>query len=325
MKNLKYYKKNIWFLMLPGIFFIILFIGCKDTEQTDSASKLERCKILMDQSNWSEAISVCSSVGGDEGKHLTAQAYMASGGLTMLDLLRSLTESTDESGSTSVIFNFVPDTAAKRTSFTNALSYLIGANKIENATQDVYFESLLVSGILILGDLKGLLNITVSDSTFNTCDPVDGTGDTACSFTLDATDDTLSFSGFGSSFYDSICGHSDSIHDSSDHTADAVSVAYDVTNDYCDIQEDSLLNYNKIAFDAYETPSTFQDDSGESILKALDFYTSFNSGNRFTVSGDELVLCHADTITIVSSIDNRLYDCEILGGLLDPSSDSIFN
>ncbi len=314
------------FLMAFSLVFSLSFFGCKDTGLTDSVSMLEECKIKLDEAEWDEAITACEAAGGDEGYHLAAQAYMGKSGLTLLDLIETLANTSSSSNSASAIFSYVPDTTSDKQNYNTALSYLMGSN-ITNKTDIVYLEALLVSSMLVLKELKTLFKLDIVDGTTDICD-IDATSDPdKCGFTFDATTDALSFSGFGSSFYSSLCGDSSSDYDGTDHTVDTTTLTYDVTIDACAIKPSSVLQYNGDAYTGFTSNSNaFQDASGNSIFETLDFYTKFNSDLNFTkdISGDDFDLCYSTQIPDTSGDDSKINDCEILGTLFDPSSDGIF-
>ncbi|MBU2510181.1 hypothetical protein KJ966_02545 [bacterium] len=304
---------------------LILFIwGCKDSEQSDSTSELEQCRIHMDEREWADAISTCESAGGDEGYHSAALAYMASSGLTIIDLAQSLLDSSSGSGTAGVIFDYIPTTTADRTNFQRALSYLMGSN-ITTKTQNIYFEALLVSSMLVFGELKDLFKLSEIDGEFTTCS-LDATTDAdRCGFTFDLSTDTntMTFGGLGSSFYTNICGANshDSSHDGTTLTTVTPNISYDVTIDSCEIQAGSVIQYNKDAYDNFVVTDSFKDSEGNSVLSTLDFYTLFDSGSRFNASGDEIPLCKDTVITSIATGDELIYDCEIFGAVFDPSSD----
>ncbi len=304
------------------ILMSILFTwGCQDSEQSDSASEMEQCKIHMDQQEWSDAISACESAGGDEGYHSAALAYMAASGLTIIDLAQSLLDSSSGSGTAGVIFDYIPTSTADKANFRTALSYLMGS-EISTKTQNIYFEALLVSSMLVFGELKDLFKLSETNGEFNTCS-LDATTDAdECGFTFDLSADanTFAFGGLGASFYTNICGHHDSSYDGT-VWAGPPSYTYEVNIDACSIQAGSVIQYNKDAYDNFVVTDTFKDSDGNSVLSSLDFYTLFDSGDRFNASGDEIPLCKTTIITTIATGDEMIYDCEIFGSLFDPSSD----
>ncbi len=321
-------------LLIIGLLTLLLLWGCKDSDKTDSVSLLEQCKIYLDDGKWSDAIETCEDAGGDDGYHYAAQAYMGSGGLSLFNLVRSLSSADDGSGSGSTIFGYVPETETQKENFQTALRYLMGPN-ITEKSQTVYFESLLLSSILVLTELKTSFNLSVVDGEIDACS-IDATEDAdQCGFTFDLTTDVtsdLTFGGLGRSFHENLCcelGNDTctaytSTHDGTSITTPSV-VAYDVTADSCTVQAGSTLRYNKDAFDNFTVTDAFKDDNGDSVLSTLDFYSLFDSGSRFDASGDEIVLCKNPPFTDITSDNGVIYDCEILGAVLDPSSDLFAN
>ena len=319
----------------PYLLIIVLVVlgllwGCKDSELSDDASLLEQCRIHLDEGEWSDAVDVCTEAGGDDGYHLAAQAYMGQGGLSLFELVKIMSDSSDSSGAASAIFSFVPETSDDKTSFQKALDFLMGT-RIDEKSQTVYLEGLLVSSILVFTELKDLFKITESGGSFSTCD-VDVTDDAdpaKCGFTVDVSDDTppvLSFSGLGSTLYENLCCNLDSesctqVDSTQDSSTDAGSgVIYDVTMDSCTIGSNSVLQYNKNAYDNFIVTEAFK-SGGTSVLTPLDFYTSFDSGDRYDTSGDTIPLCRTARFDDVTADNGEIYDCEIIGAVFDPSSD----
>ncbi|MBU3918057.1 hypothetical protein KKA14_21215 [bacterium] len=307
------------------LMFFLSFSGCKDTGLTDSVSMLEECKIKLDEREWDDAITACEAAGGDEGYHRAAQAYMGKAGLTLLNLIETLSNTSSSSNSASAIFSYVPDSESDKQSYRAALSHLMGPN-ITNKTDVVYLEGLLLSSMLVLNELKDLFKLEIAAGSATVCD-IDATSDPdKCGFTFDVTTDApfdrLSFSGFGSSFYNNLCGDATTDHDGANRTV-VTTLTYDVTIDACIIQSTSVLRYNRDAFIGLGNPLAFQDSTGDSIFKTLDFFSKFNSNKNFTkdVSGDAFNLCYTPEIKDASGDDTRINDCEILGTLLDPSTD----
>ncbi len=321
-------RKSI--LLIIALTVLGLLWGCKDTEMTDSASLLEQCRIHLDEGEWSDAIDVCEEAGGDDGYHYAAQAYMGQGGLSLFELVKIMSNSTDSSGAASAIYSFVPDSSDDKTSFQKALEFLMGT-KIGEKSQTVYLEGLLVSSILVFTELKDLFKITESGGTFSTCevDVTDDADPAKCGFTVDVSADatpTLSFSGLGSTIYQNLCCNLDSasctiVDSTQDASTDIpLNVHYDVTMDSCTIGASSVLQYNKNAYDNFIVTEAFK-SGGTSVLTPLDFYTSFDSGDRFDTSGDTIPLCRPAKFIDITSDNGEVYDCEIIGAVFDPSSD----
>ncbi len=318
-------KPLIIILVILGLLW-----GCKDAELSDNASLLEQCRIHLDEGEWSDAVEVCTEAGGDDGYHYAAQAYMGQGGLSLFELVKFMSNSSDSSGAASAIFSFVPDNSDDKTSFRKALDFLMGT-KIGEKSQTVYLEALLLSSILVFTELKDLFKITESGGTFSTCD-VDVTDDAdpaKCEFTVDVSADatpTLSFSGLGSTFYENLCCNLDSasctqVDSTQDASTDvALNVIYDVTMDSCTIGSNSVLQYNKNAYDNFIVTEAFK-SGGTSVLTPLDFYSSFDSGDRYDASGDTIPLCRPARFGDITADNGEIYDCEIIGAVFDPSSD----
>lgn len=177
-------RLGISLLTLVGLLSFLILIGCQDIEKTDAVSQLEQCRIYLDEGKWNKAIKACETAGGDEGYHLAAQAYMARGGLSILETILLLTDNT--AGLASAVFSFIPDTTTDRTGFRTALNYLMGS-KISEKNETIYIESILVSAILILEELEYIFGLEASGDTFATCDPFDASSSASCGFTLDVS------------------------------------------------------------------------------------------------------------------------------------------
>lgn len=322
-------SKFILLLFTSSLLLLFLW-GCKDTEQDDSASLLEQCKLYLDESEWEKAIEACEDAGGDDGNHYAAQAYMGQGGLSLFNLIRSLTDTNQSSGATSAIFSYVPTTAEAKTSLITALGLLMGSS-ISNKSQTVYLEGLLVSTILVFTELKDVFGLAEEDGEFSTCDiDVTDTSDPKkCSFTLSKSGSLLTFSGIGSTFYTNLCcpvgsDSCSSVGSDIDNTQDIpTSTDYNVTIDSCAIEDGSVLNYNKSAYDNYEGGNSLVDDEGNNLLADLDFYTLFDSGDRYStvVNSNTVSLCKAEYFTDLVSGDAAINDCEVIGAVLDEDSE----
>ena len=311
-----------------AIGFLIPFLlwGCKDSEQTDTASLLEQCKIYLDEGEWSDAAETCMDVETEEGYHYAAQAYMGLGDLSLFDLVKEMSDSSGGSSAGAAIFGFIPSTAEKRSYLATALGLLMGTS-ISNKTQTIYLEGLLVSSILVFSQLKDTFGLSeAEDGTLTTCDP-----DTAdsCSFTVNLSGGTLTSTGIGSSFFTNLCCASpdncttvSSLTDTSQLVSPTVD--YDVVIDYCTIESGSVLDYNKSAYDNYVVTDAFKDDQGKSVLDPLDFYALFDSGDRYDTSGDQVPICKSSFLSDVISDDQVIYDCEVMGAVFDENSE-LFN
>ncbi|MFH2131357.1 MAG: hypothetical protein ABIK68_13360 [bacterium] len=312
--------------------------GCKDTGATHAAADVEACKILLDKRNWSEAIDACNDLEDDEGKHLAAIAYMGRSGLTMATILTALSDSSNTP--TSLIFEQIPDTEAKRLDFKIALHKIMG--EIQTKDQSMYLEAILLSSLLIFKELKTLLGLTLVNGTIGTC-----AGDPAnienCTFApkitevYNATYDKnvpgkLVFGGLGASFYQRIAGDLTTDASVTDTTRDilskitlslvsdpkygtvSVDVTYDVTVDSARIGRSSPLYYNKLASEAYAAAGTVD-------LSSLNFYNRMDTGTNFSIAVSPLpsiTFCKTDGITPPVASDDILNDCEILSFLENP-------
>lgn len=315
-----------------------LFSGCKDTGATHVAGLLESCKIKLDQRNWEDAIDICSELDDDEGKHLTAIAYMGRSGLTMAEILTELTGSSDSP--TTLIFGKIPDTDQKVSDFKKALYLIMGEVQVKDQT--LYLEGILLSSLLIFKELKTLLGLSLVDGNIGTCagTPADINN---CSFAPTITEvfnsgyginvpGNLVFGGLGSAFYQGIAGDitaDTSVTSSSrdatteivlDLTGDPeygtinVDVTYDVTVDHATIARGSALYYNKVASAAYAA-------IGTEDLSSLDFYSKMDTGSNFTIIVSPLPsikFCNAGAIEPPDATDDKLNDCEILSFLENP-------
>lgn len=326
------------FFLIAVLFFSGTFSGCKDSDAPHIAGELETCKILLDEQKWTDAIGACEGLESDEGKHLTAIAYMGRSGLTMVTILTALSDSSNTPST--LIFENIPDTATKVSDFKRALYKIMG--EIEEKDQSMYLEAILLSSLLIFKELKTLLSLTLVNGTLGTCagDPADIDN---CSFApaiVDVSSDTygrdvpgyLVFGGLGTSFYQAIAGDlssdtvvTDTTRDTStkisitteatsDYGVVSVDVTYDVTVDSAVINTGSPLYYNKIASAAYAVDGTVD-------LSSLNFYSKMDTGNNFTKEVSPLpviAFCNAGTITPPVASDGILNDCEILSFLESP-------
>ncbi len=326
----------IYLILLLGTVWILP--GCKDTEATHDAGLLETCNILLNERNWEDAIDACDEVDTDEGKHLTAIAYMGRSGLTMATILTELTDSS--STPSSLIFDYIPSTDTQLSDFKKALYIIMG--EIEVKDQSMYLEGILLSSLLIFKELKTLLDLSLVGGELGTCagDPADIT---KCNFAptmVEVYSTTYSkdvpgkivFGGLGAAFYEGICDDltSDStIADSSTDTttvlnttldadsgygAIAVDVTYDVTVDSAPIKSGSALYYNKIASQEYAKV-------GKEDLSSLAFYGKMDTGINFAIAVSPLPavkFCNTGAIATPDVSDDILSDCEILSFLEDP-------
>jgi len=326
----------------PFILFILILCsslmvqGCKDTEATHVAGLLETCKLLLNERSWEDAIETCGELESDEGKHLTAIAYMGRSGLTLSNLLVELTDSS--ATPTSLIFGQIPDTDAKAADYKKALQLIMG--EITTKSTTMYLEGILLSSLLIFKELKTLLGLSVADGQIQTCagDPADLNN---CSFAPTVDDvvhptygdvpGLLVFNGLGTSFYQGICGDittdAASVDSSTDttttinisttvevHGTVSVDVTYDVTIHGSPIGRASALYYNKVASEAYAV-------SGTEDLSSLNFYGKMDTGTNFEIVVDPLPsisFCNSGAIEPPDASDDRLNDCEVLSFLKNP-------
>jgi len=323
-------RSAIYLIGLVGILWA--FSGCKDTEATHVAGGLETCKVLLDERQWADAIDACNDLESDEGKHLTAIAYMGRSGLTMATILTELSDSSITP--TSLLYDYIPDTAVKVSDFKSALNILMAEIGVKDQT--IYMEGILISSLLIFRELKTLLSLTMVSGQIETCagDPADLNN---CSFKPSIgvvpvdIPDSLIFGGLGSAFYRGICadistdvflGQSNYDGTSSlpfnltlDPTYGTVSgnLNYDVTVDSAIIQAGSPLYYNKVASEAYALVGTED-------LSSLNFYTKMDTGNNFaiTVSPFNPVTFCTGVISLPAASDAAVSDCEILSFLENP-------
>jgi len=355
MNHMSFRFFNITLLITLSILFLLLGVGCKDTSSVHQASQMEVCQGLVDDENWGEAISECADVENDEGWHLTAQAHMGRAGLSLFNVINTLLSSSEDGGPSTIIFGFIPETTSDANDYQSALDYLLGTDsagnpRIQQKTQAIYLEALLVSSMLIFKDLKTLLGLGLVDSEFTTCS-LDSTADNTCTFipTIKTqivgtaeVPEKLQFTGLGSSFYSGICSQAnDPTYDGTkqtDVTTDeddpasvtnpkeklVVTVTNDITVDSCTIQVGSPLYYNKIA------SQNFTGASEISGLEVLDFYSKMDHGRNFSfevveATGDteatELAFCNTGYIALPDASDDKLNDCEILAMFTDESSD----
>jgi hypothetical protein len=192
---------------------------------------------------------------------------------------------------------------------------------IEFITEDMYLESLILSGLLVFDQLKDLLTLEW-DSTndlFTTC-----ADSSSCSYapdaTNDGTDDILLFTGLGSTFYTNICG--DSSSDAYNNVDLGEGFNRDGTVFKCTIQSDSLLDYNKIAVNEYYAGGSTEI---KDAMLPFKFYENMDQGGN--VSEDvgapiNTVYFCDDAIPLYTpeptSDDLKLSDCEILSYLTNP-------
>ncbi|MDT8445950.1 MAG: hypothetical protein RRB13_03505 [bacterium] len=316
------------------LFFLLLVFSawglssCKDGTKTHEAANLEACKVAIDNQEWDAAVSSCAEVQTDEGYHLTAQAYLARGGVALFDVLSAMT---GDNSSFSTLFNALPTTAAQVADIKLGLTALA---KIEAPDSFVYTEGLLASAMVILQALKAELSLDVAaDGTVSHC--ASGGSIDGCSFGLTLSDTeytasdvvagavpvTATFSGLSNDLYNSLCDTQDSTSDSakvvsgrdSSDTYD-VNVTEDFTVNGCTVATTSVLWFNQWASTGLATTG-----STLTALDQLKFYSSIDTGNNFSkeVSASLLnpitiSICNSDAIPTTASGDLLVNDCEML-------------
>lgn len=279
--------------------------GCKDTSGSvvnTTAAKERDCIEAINASNWDLAITTCSTVGTDEGYHYSAQAYMAKAGV-ILDEAALTSLSSDPS---LLLDAYIPDTAEKSDSLRSALDQLMGV--ISEKSAYIYFESMIVSSLLIYNELNQVVNAFVEPTA-------DIAGPSIIFYGLDPADSTADF-------YQDLCGSvadnidvTDTSHDGttikSSTTPTVTDFVYDVTVDSCVISHSSPFYYNKLANEGYI-------DSGSEAITELNFYNQINTGTNFSIDfgyGDLPVITFCEQIDPPEASDDALNDCEVLGAL----------
>lgn len=321
-------KRSIQFLinhpqttiLSMGLLFLLLFlfIGCKEQGSSHLAADVQSCKDYFNNSDWDNAIETCTDAGTDETLHYAAQAYMARSGASLFSIMLDLSDNTENTSK--VMFDKIPNTAAKRSDYNRALSIIM--EDIGGKTEDMYLESLILSGLLVFDELKTLIALDWSDVSDDFTSCVDTTCDFSPSF--DVSSDTLIFNGLGSTFYTNICGNASSETDVSDDLR-GEGFKRNITVDNCTIQADSLLNYNKIAVNAYYSAGITEI---KDALVPFKFYKNMDTGGNASENvGDltsDVYFCkHSiDASTLIptepTSDDLKLSDCEILEYLKNP-------
>lgn len=302
-----------------SLLFLVLFLlfSCQEDGASHLASEIQSCRDLFNQRSWDDAIEACEDAGTDETLHYAAQAYMARSGVSLFEIMLAISDSTEDPSK--IMYDKIPDTAAKRSDCNKALSIIM--DDIEVKTEDMYLESLILSGLLVFDQLKTLLVLDwdTTNEVFTTC-----ADDSSCTYTPDATndgtDDILLFSGLGSTLYTSICGDSSSdVYNNADL---GEGFNRDGTVFKCTIQSDSLLDYNNIAVNAYYAGGSTEI---KDAMLPFKFYENMDQGGN--VSEDVGAPINAvyfcdDAVPLYTpeptSDDRKLSDCEILSYLTDP-------
>ncbi|MDX2471384.1 MAG: hypothetical protein QNL04_12495 [SAR324 cluster bacterium] len=304
--------------------------SCKDTSATHQAGLLETCMTYSDQKKWSDAVTACALIDTDDGKHLTAQAYMGLAGLSLFDVISGLSTVDDPM---TLILDKIPATTGKAKNYHNALQIIM--DDITVKTNTMYLEALLLSSMLVYKELSTLFELKVKNGAVTNCASSGSLED--CSFTFTVTKTAgyasgLVFDGLGADFYDAICQDRDSAISIAASTAlthtitntitslsQSQSVSYDMTVDSCTIRDGSPMAYNKLAGEGI---SGF-DDLADS-LSQLKIYDEIDQGVNFTQSVDDLTddisICNTGYITPPVSGDGIINDCEILGYLNPPAN-----
>lgn len=322
---LKQKKIKIYRRILPILLLVIVsgsLLSCKDESAVNDSGKLETCRLYLDRSEWNSAVAACKDLESDEGRHLSALAYMGRSGFTISSLMLDLSESSGSA--TNLLYEKIPDTDAKKNDFKKALYKIMG--EITNKTPTMYFEAVLLSSLIVFKELKTLLGLQIVNGAIQTCAGASGSTDISnCSFapTITTGPDTLHFSGLGSTFYKGVCGsiEADTTDDANVGTSkdtttqftDGVTITYDVTVDSCTVSEKSVLYYNKIS-------STEYGKSGKLDLSVLNFYTKMDMGGNFVVTPNTVPIsfCNDGQIAVPDASDDKLNDCEILEYLKNP-------
>lgn len=310
-------KTRLRNLVLTAFMLIILgVVGCKDGEKTHDAAKTETCKINLDEGKWDDAIDNCGDLDDDEGKHYTAQAYMGRGGLNLSSLISQIDLLTVNPGD--AIYEFIPDTTAKKNDFRMAISIIM--KDITTRTNLMNWEVMLMTSILILGELKDLVDLSLADGTFSTCASTDISN---CSFAptinTTATPPEVNYSGLGNSLYEGLC---DDITPNSavastvgaDQGTNVGTPTYNFTISKCTIQTTSLLYYNKVAYEAYDATTTKN-------YSVLNFYDRMDIGGDYTVSvegSSDVALCGIVDVATTAADDLKLNDCGMFNFLANP-------
>ena len=293
--------------------------GCKDGKGTHLAAKTSKCKNYLDNSNWDKAIKTCQDLKTDDGYHKAAQAHMGRSGVDLFSLALELSE--DSADATKLIYDKIPDTADKRSDYSKALALIM--ESVEKRTDVMYLEAVLVSGMLVFGELKKLLGLKLSQDTFTTCAGATGSEDvTKCSFAPMADNTNLNFGGLGADFYSTTCGDSDSTTDTS--SGDPPGVTRNVKVDGCTIQTDSMLHYNKIASEEYAKIGA---KKVVDAVKALNFHSKMDTGGNFHRDIGPLGNVYFCQDTGHMSLqpekpvagDGKLNDCEMLSYFENPN------
>ena len=304
-------------ILSTGLIFLLLILvaSCKDDGSSHLAGEVQSCKDYFNNSQWDDAIKACETAGTDETLHYAAQAYMARSGASLFAIMLDINDNSAAASKT--MFDKIPNTAAKRSDYNSALSIIM--DDISVKTEDMYLESLILSGLLVFDHLKTLITLEWDTTTdqFTSCI------DTSCSFSPDASTDPdpdlLIFGGLGSTFYTNICGDA-----SYDTNVGNFAEIFDrnVTVDSCTIQSGSLLNYNKTAANQYYAGGTavFKD-----ALIPFKFYEQMDQGGNVSeVVGalGAVYFCNngavANLVTEPTSDDLKLSDCEIMEYLKNP-------
>jgi hypothetical protein len=305
-------------ILSTGLIFLLLILvaSCKDDGSSHLAGEVQSCKDYFNSGAWSDAIETCEDAGTDETLHFAAQAYMARSGASLFSIMLALTE--DSAAASKIMFDKIPNTAAKKSDYNRALSIIMDKISVKNG--DMYLESLILSGLLIFDQLKSLLTLEwdATNDQFLTC-----ADSSSCSFAPDATFDgvnKLLFTGLGASFYNSICGDSSS----DTYNSNVGDVFRDGQVFGCTIQSGSLLKYNQLAVDEYYAVGVTEI---EDAMVPFKFYKNMDQGGNFSEFvgaplNTTVFFCDNAGITYLSpeptSDDFKLNDCEILEYLKNP-------
>ena len=302
----------IFFTVAVTIVLLFLVHNCKDLKGTHFAAKLSKCNHHLNDSEWDDAIEACSELETDDGYHKTAQAYMGRSGVSLFSLAIQLSEAPTDA--TKLIFEKIPNTEEKRSDYATALRLIMESFKLQ--TNTMYLESLLISSMLIMKEVKDMFDLQLNEGAFRTCAGILGSNDiSSCSFAPVIESGKLNFSGLGTKLYENICGISDSTTDTT--TEDPSGITRNVTIHGCTVKTDSVLAYNKIAAEEYEKVSI---EKIVDAVKKLHFYSKMDTGNNFSGSINSygsIYLCkdtgHMKLIPEKPVAgDRKLNDCEML-------------
>ena len=322
--------KKITILIMGLILVLTSLSSCKDTKATHAAGLLETCKTLSDQENWAEAVTACALVDTDDGRHLTAQAYMGLADLSLFSVISGLATASDPM---TLILGKIPATDAKAANYKKALQIIMDDIVVKTDTN--YLEALLLSSMLVYKELSTLFSLTVVDGTVNNC--ASGGSLEACSFTFTIAESSgyaagIIFGGLGADFYNGICQDPDSAASIATNTplvhviANTITslslttdISYNLSVDGCTIQAGSAMAYNKLAGEGITGFADLADS-----LTPLKIYAAIDKGVNFSQTVSDLTnsikICNSGFVEPPVAGDGIINDCEILGYLSPPAN-----